>query len=265
MEEFQSLTSTAMRDLVSVCVTPVVVLLLLAVVFAACCLAWLVAEYFTERRHFKVFLPRLVDDLRASVDGPAASSQDVIKKSGLLLRQKRYLLELTLHPAITANMRESMAVDVEYRERRHYDGIVKITDLLARIAPMLGLLGTLIPLGPGIMALGSGDTETLSQSLLTAFDTTSLGLIAACFALLISAIRKRWYKDYLTSFDAAMECVLEVEKLRWGAQGSPAAAFEVAASDGRAVGVDELEAADETNGSLARGADAEMVSGGASA
>lgn len=41
---------------------------------------------------------------------------------------------------------------------------------------MLGLLGTLIPLGPGIIALGQGDTQTLSTSLLTAFDTT----IAAC-------------------------------------------------------------------------------------
>lgn len=233
MEEFQSLTTTAMRDLVSACITPVVVLLLLAVVLAACCLAWLVAEYFTERRHFKVFLPRLVDALRSSADGSSAASQDVIKESGLLLRQKRYLLELTLHPAVTANMRESMAVDVEYRERRHYDGIVKITDMLARIAPMLGLLGTLIPLGPGIMALGSGDTETLSESLLTAFDTTSLGLIAACLALVISAVRKRWYKDYLTSFDAAMECVLEVEKLRWGADGSPEAVVD---GDGARVG-----------------------------
>lgn len=263
MEEFQSLTSTAMRDLVSVCVTPVVVLLLLAVVFAACCLAWLIAEYFTERRHFKVFLPRLVDDLRASVDKSVASSQDVIKKSGLLLRQKRYLLELTLHPAITANMRESMAVDVEYRERRHYDGIVKITDLLARIAPMLGLLGTLIPLGPGIMALGSGDTETLSQSLLTAFDTTSLGLIAACFALLISAIRKRWYKDYLTSFDAAMECVLEVEKLRWGVEGSPDAVLEVAAPDEEAAGASGFDSFCGVDGSLAQDTDAKTASGGA--
>ena len=221
MEEFQSYISTVMRDLVSMCLIPVIVLLLAGVILAVCCFAWLVAEYFTERRHFKVFFPRLVDELRASVENSAESTREVLRNSGLLMRQKRYLLELTLHPTITADMRESMATDIEYRERRHYDGIVKITDLLSRIGPMLGLMGTLIPLGPGILALGEGDTETLSESLITAFDTTTVGLLAACFALVISAIRRRWYKDYLTSFDAAMECVLEVERLRWGEQGRP--------------------------------------------
>lgn len=221
MEEFQSLISTAMHDVVSVSLTPIVALLLAAIVFVLFSFAWLVAEYFTERRHFKVFMPRLVDELRASVEQPEASTQEVIRESGLLLRQKRYLLELTTHPNITANMRESMAVDVEYRERRRYEAAVKVTDLLSRIAPMLGLLGTLISLGPGIMALGYGDTETLSQSLSDAFDTTSMGLIVACLALFISAVHKRWHKDYLTSFDAAMECVLEVERLRWGTDGAP--------------------------------------------
>lgn len=221
MEEFQSLISTAMHDVVSVSLTPIVMLLLAAIVFVVFCLSWLVAEYFTERRHFKVFMPRFVDELRASVGKSEKSTQKVIKDSGLLLRQKRYLLELTTHPSVTANMRESMAVDVEYRERRRYDAIVKVTDLLSRIAPMLGLLGTLISLGPGIMALGYGDTETLSESLSNAFDTTSMGLIVACLSLFISAVHKRWHKDYLTSFDAAIECVLEVEKLRWGTEGAP--------------------------------------------
>jgi hypothetical protein len=62
------------------------------------------------------------------------------------------------------------------------------------------------------MALGKGDASTLSASLLTAFDTTSLGLMIAGVAVIISAVRKSWYKDYMVSFDALMECILEVEK-----------------------------------------------------
>lgn len=55
---------------------------------------------------------------------------------------------------------------------------------------MLGLLGTLIPLGPGIIALGQGDTQTLSTSLLTAFDTTIAGLCAAAVCLVVTTLQQ---------------------------------------------------------------------------
>lgn len=77
---------------------------------------------------------------------------------------------------------------------------------------MLGLLGTLIPLGPGIIALGQGDTYTLSKSLLTAFDTTIAGLVAAALAIVVSAIRRRWYREYGSVLEALCTEVLELTK-----------------------------------------------------
>lgn len=207
--------SSIMRTVVAACQTPVIVILLLLLAVAILCIGWLVGEYFFERRRFRVFLPRLVEDLKNNPSDPA----QVIKDSGLLLRQKQYLIELTRHPDLTDEMRESLAVGIEYKERRFYEIIVKITDLIARIAPVFGLLGTLIPLGPGIMALSEGDTATLSASLIVAFDTTSTGLMISVAALLISAIRRRWYKDYMVSFDAILECVLEIEKGKAAKQG----------------------------------------------
>lgn len=203
-----------MRDVVSVCLVPVIVLLMIGIIITALCVGWIIVEIFTERRHFNVYLPKLIDELDESRAKGIDDTRAAIVKSGLLLRQKRVLIELTSHPNLPAEMRESMAVDLEFREQRHYDGIVKVTDLMSKVAPMLGLLGTLIPLGPGIMALSTGDTASLSESLLTAFDTTSLGLICACVCMVISAVRKRWYKTYMVAFDAVMECVLEVEKTR---------------------------------------------------
>ena len=72
-----------------------------------------------------------------------------------------------------------------------------------------GLLGTLIPLGPGIVALGQGDTVTLSESMNVAFDTTIAGVISAAVASVISHIRKRWYNDDMVSLETLMEAVLE--------------------------------------------------------
>ena len=77
---------------------------------------------------------------------------------------------------------------------------------------MFGLMGTLIPLAPGLIALGQGDTKTLSDSLLIAFDTTVAGLISAALSLFISSVRKSWYAGYSSSLEAVMDAVLDCEE-----------------------------------------------------
>jgi biopolymer transport protein ExbB/TolQ len=106
-------------------------------------------------------------------------------------------------------MREALAARLIRQEQARYERTVRYSELLARIAPLFGLLGTLIPLGPGIIALGRGDTYTLSTSLLTAFDTTIAGLIVAAPSAVISSVRRGWYKNYMSILDAVMEGVLE--------------------------------------------------------
>ena len=77
----------------------------------------------------------------------------------------------------------------QYAQRR-----LERADLLARSGPILGLMGTLIPLGPGLSALGSGNIEILSTALTVAFDTTVIGLLVGLVAYLIGRVRRRWYE-----------------------------------------------------------------------
>ena len=212
MELFTSTAKNILRNVCDACQMPVIVLLLLSAVAIVVILGTLVGESISEHSHFKVFLPKLVEDVKATKTSREA--EEVVRDSGLLMRQKQILVEILSHPELTPQMRESMAASLEFEEQSRYDSRVKVTDLMARIAPMLGLLGTLIPLGPGILALGTGDVESLSNAIITAFDTTSLGLIVAAFALVVSAIRKRWYKKYMVVFDSVIEIVLEMEKGR---------------------------------------------------
>lgn len=195
-----------LRAVSSALEVPVVIVLILFLLAAAVLTGWGIAEFFTERRHLKVALPQLLEDLRTADDRAA-----VIEASGLLRRQKDALLELLNHPDFNGEMRETLAVRLLEQEQDRYDRIVKLSELLARLAPMFGLLGTLIPLGPGIIALGQGDTYTLSTSLLTAFDTTVAGLVAAAFATVISTVRRGWYREYASILEAA-EMLLETEK-----------------------------------------------------
>ena len=199
--------SNALRAVASALQTPVSLVLVILMAASVVLLGTLVAEGFTERLRLRARLPLLVDRIRAGEE----PLEQIIAGSGLLRRQKRALLELKRHPDLTPAMRESLAAQLLFKERTHYDGLVKLSDLVARLGPMFSLLGTLIPLGPGIIALGRGDTFTLSQSLLTAFDTTIAGLIAAAVAFVVSAVRRKWYDTYMADLELVMECVLEVE------------------------------------------------------
>ena len=202
--------SKAMRTIAEAMEKPVIVLLLLLVAVTVFMIGWLITEFFTERRHLRAKLPALVDQLNTTDN--KVQIDRCIESSELLYRQKMALKELVMHPDITPLMRESLAVRLLQEEQSFYDRRLKISDVIAKIGPILGLLGTLIPLGPGIIALGQGDTITLSSSLLTAFDTTIMGLVAAAVAIVISTIRSRWYANYMSVLETLMECILEVEK-----------------------------------------------------
>ncbi len=204
---FTSFISDTLRTIINALNYPVIIILLALIVVVIVLLGSLIAEIFTERRHLKVKLPQLVDELNNSESG----TRETIEESGLLNCQKEILIELTEHPDITPSMREAMALRMLEQEQQRRRNTVTITDWLARIAPMIGLMGTLIPLGPGLVALGQGDTLTLSNSLLTAFDTTVAGLVVAVVAMLISTVRKGWYSQYLSILESLTECVLEVE------------------------------------------------------
>lgn len=202
--------NAAMRAVASAMQTPVILILMLLLAFTVFLIGWVIVEFFTERRLLKAKLPALVDALNETKN--REETKECVAKSGLLKRQRAALTELLSHPELTPLMRESLAVRIVTEEQSHYDVRLKMSDLVARIAPLLGLLGTLIPLGPGIIALGQGDTMTLSSSLMTAFDTTILGLISAAAAMVISTIRKNWYNNYMSVLETAAECILEVEK-----------------------------------------------------
>lgn len=86
--------------------------------------------------------------------------------------------------------------------------------LVSRVAPMLGLVATMIPMGPALKALAEGQLAEVSRSLMVAFSAVILSLIAAAITHVVGQVRKRWY---------AVE-LLQIEKQQVGA--APAASAQ---------------------------------------
>lgn len=65
--------------------------------------------------------------------------------------------------------------------------------LLTRVGPMLGLMGTLIPLGPALAGLAAGDMQGMAQNLVVAFTTTVIGVLVGALSYAIGLVRRAWY------------------------------------------------------------------------
>jgi len=91
--------------------------------------------------------------------------------------------------------------DVESEARRHLER----TRMLVRLGPMLGLMGTLIPISPALVGLAQGDVQTLSDNLVIAFSTTVVGLLIGGIGYVISTVRERTYLQDIGDIEYALE------------------------------------------------------------
>lgn len=69
--------------------------------------------------------------------------------------------------------------------------------LASRVAPMLGLVATMIPMGPALKSLSDGQLGQVSQSLMVAFSAVILALIAASITYGVAQVRRRWLAEEL--------------------------------------------------------------------
>ena len=197
-----------LRTITSSLQIPTIIILLLLIASAVVMIGSIIVEIFTDRMRLKAKIPKVIDDIQGMNRDQLLA---YIDRCGLLKRQKRALRELITREDLPDNSREALARELLFEEQNHYEKLTRFTDVIARIAPMFGLMGTLIPLGPGLIGLGQGDTKTLSESLLIAFDTTVAGLVSGAVAFVISAIRKSWYEKYVVGLETIMECILDVQ------------------------------------------------------
>ena len=185
---------------------PVMFILAVLIIYAVWCIGSIIIEAIIERRHFTVSLPKLVADIDAS---EYSQISQVVEESGLLRSHKNVLQTLTAYGYLPQADRVALAKRFLAEMESGYTKVTSRTDLAAKVAPMIGLMGTLIPLGPGIVALGQGQTELLASSIEIAFDTTIAGLTVAAVALLVGRWRKRWYEDYMVALEATMSAILQ--------------------------------------------------------
>jgi len=116
------------------------------------------------------------------------------------------------------------------------------TRILVRVGPMLGLMGTLIPLAPALVGLAEGDTQQLADNLVLAFSVTVLGLLIGGIAFAVSIIRDRIYSQDISDVEYLLE-LLEggPKRLRAGRRKDTEGRWVDELEPSAAVAADELD------------------------
>lgn len=82
---------------------------------------------------------------------------------------------------------------------------------LSKMGPMLGLMGTLIPMGPALVGLSTGDIASMAYNMQVAFATTVVGLFAAAIGFITLQVKQRWYLQDMTNLEFIAELLNENE------------------------------------------------------
>lgn len=64
--------------------------------------------------------------------------------------------------------------------------------IVTRVAPMLGLIATMIPMGPALKALADGNIQGISENLIIAFAAVIWGLVISTLTFWPASVKKRW-------------------------------------------------------------------------
>ena len=187
--------------------TPVVILLIVSVIIVILSFGGLINEYISRKPIKSNDLEELIRNVSFSKD--VSDMKSKIENSNLFSYQKEILVRIANNYDMGSEARKALASELISSEETKLIKKTNKTDILVKVGPILGLLGTLIPLGPGLAALGSGDILTLAESLTIAFDTTVTGLSVGALSYLISKYKKQWYESDLIDVETVAEAELE--------------------------------------------------------
>lgn len=102
-------------------------------------------------------------------------------------------------------MRQRLLSDFEIEA----DKDLSTSKTLSKMGPMLGLMGTLIPMGPALVGLSTGDISSMAYNMQVAFATTVVGLFAAAIGFITQQVKQRWYLQDMTNLEFVAELLNE--------------------------------------------------------
>lgn len=184
---------------------PVVILLIFFFLRALLLIGSFFGQYVAMRRTSTLINNELEDLNKENV---LSLVEKLLKKNQSLI--VTYMLRL-LKAEDNAPLRQRIVSDFEMEAEKD----LSTSKTLSKMGPMLGLMGTLIPMGPALVGLSTGDIASMAYNMQVAFATTVIGLFAAGIGYITQSVKHRWYLQDLTNLEFVAELLNENKKISY--------------------------------------------------
>lgn len=118
-----------------------------------------------------------------------------------------YLRDLLTHPA-SGDYSDFLLTKFENEAEKD----VSLSKMLAKIGPVLGLIGTLISMSPALVGLSTGDISGMAYNMQVVFATTVVGLVISAVGLITMQFKQRWYAKSVNNLDYVARVLTEKEE-----------------------------------------------------
>lgn len=178
---------------------PVIVILLLLFIRALLLLGTFFGQYLGMRHTLRV-IEKHFDTL--TVDGlPSLKEQLPTQRTSPLLVYAHRILDAKGSEQHIERLLSQFEID--------YNKEIGAPALLAKLGPQLGLMGTLIPMGPALVGLSTGDIASMAYNMQVAFATTVVGLFSAGVGMITMQVKRRWFMQQRTQLEFLADLILE--------------------------------------------------------
>lgn len=92
---------------------------------------------------------------------------------------------------------------------------VALSKLLAKMGPVLGLIGTLIAMSPALVGLSTGDISGMAYNMQVVFATTVIGLVISAVGLITLQFKQRWYAKDVNNLDYVARILTDKQEQGW--------------------------------------------------
>lgn len=113
----------------------------------------------------------------------------------------KWAFSMAIAKLLDENLNKAQAEYVVQQYELKAEASLAPSRTLAKMGPMLGLMGTLIPMGPALVGLSQGDIASMAYNMQVAFATTVVGLFAAAIGYVTLQSFQRWTFEQLAALD----------------------------------------------------------------
>lgn len=178
---------------------PDIIILLILFVRSLLLIGSFYNQMMVKRKNDKLFNPKI----------KSLSAENIKELESLLPEKDNSLFTKHLRDMFASKPSEAYSDYLLSNLENEADKDLSLSKMLAKMGPVLGLIGTLIAMSPALVGLSTGDISGMAYNMQVVFATTVVGLVISAVGLVTLQFKQRWYTKDIYNLEYVSRLIVE--------------------------------------------------------